>query len=199
MDAATPSPKLPAQAPPALTIEQLATFQKAERRAAKIRRAANVARTDGGITAFFAVCCLLSFCMGWENIVLGIIFTGVAINAFRGAKRLQKFDPDAATILMLNQVYLAGAIILYALYELHAAMVGGSGSFKELEALGSMGQDYANMERTVAYALYGVLIVGTIVGQGAMGLYYVTRRRLVEEYVKETPQWVMDLQKVQVR
>lgn len=188
------------QAVSPLTPEQLEAVRIANERARKIRRTATIARTDGGITALFAVCAILSFCMGWEGPVLGVILGAVALNAFRGAKRLVAFDADAPAILALNQLYLAGAIILYALYELHAGLSGSSGllatmglSEHELDSAVSSPFLLWILKGGIYWLIYGGLIVGTILAQGITALYYRARSKNLDQFLKETPRWVIDV------
>jgi hypothetical protein len=48
--------------------------------------------------------------------------------------------------------------------------------------------------KTASLAMYGGVIVLSILFQGGNALYYFTRRRHVEEFIAETPQWVRDVQ-----
>ena len=185
----------PSTDPPAFSPEQLREVALAQQRGKKIRRAVTTAKIDGGITAFFAGVCMLSSFLGIEGPILGVILGAVAFNSFRNAGKLAKFDRAAPAKLAMNQVYLAGAVILYALYELHANLTGSaSGHLAELAGMGDMGADIAGLERTVIWAVYGGLIAGTILAQGLTGLYYFSRAKLVQEYMDQTPAWVAELQ-----
>jgi hypothetical protein len=44
--------------------------------------------------------------------------------------------------------------------------------------------------------VYGTVIVLSIIFQGLTACYYFTRRKYVEAYVRETPQWVLDVQRM---
>ena len=57
--------------------------------------------------------------------------------------------------------------------------------------LGSINDLY----KTITIAIYGGLIAATLIFQGINALYYFTRRKHVEAYVSETPEWVVDLQR----
>jgi hypothetical protein len=43
--------------------------------------------------------------------------------------------------------------------------------------------------------VYGGLAAVAIFGQGGTALYYWSRRRFVEAYLKETPRWIIDAQR----
>ena len=190
--APTPPPGNSSQSPPGLTPEQLIAIQDAEKRVRKIQRAVTVARIDGGLTALFGVFGLLSFCLGWQGPVIGAFLCVVAFNAFRCAGKLDRLDPRAPALLAMNQLYLAAIIILYALYQLYVGP--DTSSLKQLEELGEAGgKEIADLYRTISMAVYLALIAGTIVAQGLTALYYMTRRRFVDAYLKETPQWLIDL------
>jgi hypothetical protein len=181
---------------PALSAEQLTVIQQADQRAKKVKLAVVVARTDGGITATFGVVGLLSFCFGWVGPVLGVLLLALAFNSFRCAGKLNRFDVRAPGMLAMNQIYLAAVIIAYALYQLYAGLAGGdAASLKQLEELGMSGADIADMMRSVTKLIYGLLIAGTVVAQGLTAMYYASRRKYVEAYLKETPQWLVDLQR----
>ena len=200
MDSPAPRVSSPARsASPGLSPDELAELANAQQRARKIHRAAKVARFDGTILAFFALMAVFSFCLGWEGPVLGVALGAVAFNSFRCASRLERFDIAAPSLLAMNQLYLAAAIILYALYALHSGLTGTSQLTKsligDLDALGADPSLKWLLEGGIYWLLYGGLIVGTILAQGLMGLYYATRRRAVVEYLEQTPQWVIDMQK----
>lgn len=170
----------------------------AERRFKKLSRAQVTARIDGGITAFFAVACLMTFCMGWENLVLGAIFGAIAFNSFRGAQRLRRADPAAPAALAMNQIYLAATVILYAIYQIYKSRTGGQELLSQAGDLKALGLDTAGLEQTYkwfAWILYGGLIFGTILAQGGAAIYYATRKKYLDAYIQETPQWVVDFLK----
>jgi len=87
----------------------------------------------------------------------------------------------------------------------HQALTGltGQGPFSaEIEAnpelatvLSSFDQiDY--LYRFLIVAVYGTVIVLSVVFQGLNALYYFTRGKHIEAYVRETPGWVLDLQRM---
>ena len=198
---ATPSPELSA--------DQLAELALAKQRGAKLKRAVGVATTDAWITAIFAGGAILTSCGGIEQILIGLALGYVAFNSFRGAAGLKRFDRSALDKLALNQIVLASAVILYAAFELWLVSSGKSALLKALAGdtkyqdlgLGSAGKMADDMRDIIIFALrmtYLLLILGTILGQGLMALYYRSRRRILDEYLNQTPQWVVDLQKSQL-
>jgi hypothetical protein len=199
------------KATPALVLseDQLAELARAKQRGAKLQRAVRVATTDAWITAIFAGGAILTSCGGIEQILIGLALGYVAFNSFRGAAGLKRFDRGAPGKLALNQIILASAIILYASVELWLVSSGKSALLKVLAGdtkygdldLGAAGKMADDMRDIIIFALrmtYVLLILGTILGQGLMALYYRSRRRILDEYMNQTPQWVVDLQKAQM-
>ncbi len=194
-------------APAALTPEQLAEIARAKQRGVKLQRAVRVATTDAWITAIFAVGAILTSCGGIDQLAIGIALAWVAFTSFRGAARLKRFDRSAPGRLAFNQVFLASAIILYAAYELWAISAGKSALLQALAGnasyggLGDMGQAVDSIRDLIIWALkatYILLMLGTIVGQGLTAMYYRSRLQILEDYLDQTPQWVVDLQKAQL-
>jgi len=187
----------PAGASP-LSPAQYAEIETANLRIKKIRRAAAVARVDGVIAAVFAVVAVLSFCLGWEGPVLGVIIGVIAWNSFRGATRLTKLDPTAPRRLAMNQVYLATTIILYAVYELYVGLAGNPAVGKALASSGALPDDLdvdmPSLVRLIYWTLYGGVIVGTILFQGLTARYYFSRRKFLNAYLHDTPAWIVQLQ-----
>ena len=50
-------------------------------------------------------------------------------------------------------------------------------------------------EEAATKSIYGGLIAGTLVFQGLNSFYYFTRRKHLEAYLIETPEWVVELQR----
>jgi hypothetical protein len=193
--------------PAVLTPEQLSEIARAKQRGVKLQRAVRVATTDAWITAIFAVGAILTSCGGIDQLAIGIALAWVAFTSFRGVAGLKRFDRSAPGRLAFNQVFLASAIILYAAYELWLVSTGKSALLQALAGntsygdLGDMGQTADNLRGLVVWALkltYVLLIFGTIVGQGLTALYYRSRRQILDAYLEQTPQWVVDLQKAQL-
>jgi hypothetical protein len=184
---------------PVLTPEQTRAIELGRQRAQKIRRAATVSKIDGGIMAFFAAGALASICLGWEGFILGIALTIVSVNSFRGAARLTRMDLTAPAFLAINQFFLAASIIIYALYCLHAGLTSKPDEVQQLlRQLSSDPQTNDELNRLYYWVLYGLLIIGTVVAQGLAALYYGSRAKYLKAYLRDTPQWVVDLQKAQL-
>ena len=61
------------------------------------------------------------------------------------------------------------------------------------QALDSQMAPYARLAPLMIYGFYGLVIVASILSQGGLALYYFTRRRRLEAFTRETPEWVRRL------
>jgi hypothetical protein len=183
-----------------LSVTHLNELAAARDRAKSIRKAARVAAFNGWTTATFAACSALFALFdpsGWL-ITAGLAL--VAYNEFRGRKRLLAFDPSAASLLGWNQLGLLAMITVYCLWSMFTSSSSTatlSAEFKDLKDLDSILSDYGGTQglvRSLSYGVYGSVIVLSALFQGGNALYYFTRRRLVDDFVAQTPDWVREVQ-----
>ena len=66
----------------------------------------------------------------------------------------------------------------------------------ELQAIFDSTMELDQTYRLFVVAVYGTVIVLSVVFQGLNALYYFTRRKHVEAYLQDTPKWVLDLQRL---
>jgi hypothetical protein len=185
-----------------LTPEQLLIVKRAAERSKKIRRAASVATLDGSIMALFTAVCLASAIFDfWSGILLGIALGIVTINSFRGAAGIRRFDPSAARLLTFNQFFLAFSVIVYAAIALYLATrtpLLADPQLKQIKELDpTMAANIQSLTDLVTKTLYIGLIVGTAIAQGLTAWYYWSRKKMIEDYLEQTPGWAVDLQKQQ--
>lgn len=184
-----------------LSVTHRRELSAARDRAKTIRKAARVAGFNGWTTAaaaaFSAMFLLFDRSPGAIAITLGLSI--IAYNEFRGRKRLLNFDPSAATMLGWNQLGLLAAIVIYCLWMLSGTSAEAAKAMTEFNSasqreLLSMAGDWEGLYKTASLAMYGGVIVLSVLFQGGNALYYFTRRRHVEDFIAETPQWVRDVQ-----
>ncbi len=172
----------------------------ARQRAAKLRRAISVAKFDAWGVAFFGGLTFLASLVSFSlvGIALGMGMAIVAYVEFKGIERLRQLDPEAATTLGRNQLFFGGMLLLYAIYSLfsiyhdNAPPFGGAISSADAAAIGV---DVTSITRMIGLLVYGTLAVVAITVQGGTALYYFSRRRYIEEYARQTPQWILDAQR----
>jgi hypothetical protein len=87
--------------------------------------------------------------------------------------------------------------MLYTSFTESSALSTELKGYAELdEALGAAGGFESLFKQIVLY-FYGGVIALSALFQGGTALYYFSRRRLIEDYVAETPEWVRDVQRTQ--
>ncbi len=194
-------------APPAaepLTPQQRREIALAKERSKSIRRAAGLANFNGWVTAVIAA---LSAPFALFSIVSFLVTVGLAIvayNEFRGRRRLLQYDPSAATLLGWNQIGLLSLITAYCLWMMFVGLGTLTAELQaQLDAVQQSQPDVANplgptdgLETLVNYiviAFYGTVIVLSVIFQGLNAIYYFTRRKCIDAYLQNTPEWARDV------
>lgn len=170
-------------------------------RARAIRKAARVASFNGWTTALIAALSAPFSLTSPVGLALTAGIALVAFNEFRGRKRLLNFDPSGATLLGWNQIGLLAMIVVYCVWMMYAS-VNESGTvaeevkaYADLDAaLGTTG-GFAALFKQIVVIFYAAVIGLSVLFQGGTALYYFSRRRHVEDYLAETPEWVRDVQR----
>ena len=190
-------PPMPA-APGPLSAEQLDELAAANLRARKALGASKVAAFNGWAAGIMAALCLPFAIGGPSALIMAGVLACVSWNEFRGRRQVKAFDVRGPRRLGWNQVAFMIAVCLYAVWRIHGVLTGPQLYAEEMErmpqlrpTLGSI----SDLQRTITLAVYGGLLVGTIVFQGMTAAYYFTRTRHVREYLRRTPEWVVDLQR----
>ena len=185
-----------------LTQEHHHELALATGRAKRIRKAARVAAFNGWVTGIFAAVSAPFALFSMAGFLVTVGLTLIAYNEFQGRKRLLQFDPSSSTLLGWNQVALLTLIIVYCLWMLLTGLTGAGPFAAEMEAnpeiaaaLGPL-DEFDYLYKVLVVAVYGTVIVLSAIFQGLNALYYFTRRKHVEAYVQETPDWVLDVQRM---
>jgi hypothetical protein len=176
-------------------LQQLAT---AHQRARKIRRALAVAQFDGWTVAIFAGLTLLFGIFSPVGLLIGLAMAAVAFFEFRGAAQLRRLDLDAPKRLALNQLFFGSVLLAYAIYALWKVFYTHNPQLDQVtQSLRDAGVqlDLRQLERTIALLIYGALAAVAIFGQGGTALYYFTRRKHLESYLRDTPPWILQAQR----
>lgn len=181
--------------------EQLAL---ANQRAKKIRRAAGVAAFNGWAMAICAVISAPFALFSFVGLLITVSLALLAANEFRGRKGLLRFDLKAPEALAWNQLALLTIIVLYCAWTLYTSLSGGGALANELKAypeLSSSLDSVGGIDQLVTgvvVAVYGSVIVLSIIFQGLNAFYYFSCRKHIEAYVNETPEWIIELQRSSV-
>jgi hypothetical protein len=170
----------------------------ARKRLRKVRRAAGVALFNGWSIGVFAVFSLAIGLFSLTSLLIGAALALVAYNEFVGAKMLRKLDTRAPWRLALGQLGLCAVLITYSLWSIYSLQVGPNPYEAALAAGGQATAIVGSIEqfqKMVTFAVYGGLIIGSIVFQGGTGWYYVTRTKHMRAYLSETPAWILALER----
>jgi hypothetical protein len=168
----------------------------------KVRAAARVAAFNGWTIGVIAALSAPFALFSVAGLVMAVGFTGIAFIEFRGRRRLLQYDPSAATLLGWNQIGLLTLIVVYCLWQLWSGLSGPSPLAAELEAQPELGEALGSLDdvdalyRSVVVAFYGLVIALTVVVQGLNAVYYFTRRKYVVACLRDTPEWVLGLERL---
>jgi hypothetical protein len=165
----------------------------------KLRRAAAYASFDAWSMAALG---LLSLLCGAYSSVSGLFVSAVLLVAayveFRGVARLRRLDLTALPHLAYNQLGLAGALIIYGIFSLIQIAHGGGLVATVNEQLsaagsGSAGPEAQEMVVEALELMYILLIAFAIFVQGGTALFYLSRRKHLQNYLESTPEWIQQM------
>jgi cytochrome b len=186
--------------PPPIDIpQQLALATKAW---GKMRRLASYAAFDGWTLAVLGALSLI--CGGYGSasaLLISFVLIGAGVFEIISVRRLRQLQPTAIPHLAYNQFGLAAALIIYSLFSLIQAHLhgGNSGVSSEVEqALSDAGGSTSDARAQVTSLMdifYSCLIAFALVWQGGTGLYYLSRRKALQEYLDQTPDWIQQMQR----
>jgi len=175
-----------------LTPEQQQELADAGQRARSLSRAGKIATFNVWSIGGFAAITLLFGMGSLEAMMLGLGMAFVARNEFRGRALLRSFDAAGPRLLAHNQLGFMGLIILYCCWSIYRTLYGPGLDMVGMEELLAGWED---LVATLTLAVYGTVIAATAIFQGLLARYYWGQVRVVEEYVRVTPAWVVELQR----
>lgn len=156
-----------------------------------------VAAVDGWsmvVLATLTIICSLTSVMG---LAMGLAMAAVGVIEIRGSQDLKRLLPRAPRRLALNQIGLGLLLVIYggvncwrSLHQAHplASLVGGD------PELTGMLSEYEGLARNLSVLVYAGVIGLGIVGPGLMAWYYHSRGPILQRYLRQTPQWLLELQ-----
>lgn len=179
-----------------LSPEQQQQLAEARDRSGEFLGAAKVAAFNAWTFAFCAGASLLFGLFSLTSLVMGVGLAVVARNEFVGRRRLRAFDPEALELLWRNQVGLMALIIGYCIWSMVRTVGAPDPQMAELTEL--LGEGTAELVESLTLTVYAVVIGATVIFQGLNARYYFVRVVKARDYVKETPAWVLDVQRAAV-
>lgn len=195
----------PAAQPPPVTAgdcpldqQHMEELARANERAKKVMKAAKMAAFNCWGVAIFAGLSLLFSLSSLKGLLVGVGMAVVAWNEFRGGRMVRRFDLRGPVLLGWNQVGFAVLLVAYSSWSIWDTLATPNPYLAEMQAnpaaastLGSIGELYT----TLTVAVYGGLIVLSIIFQGLTAVYYFTRSRHMRAYLEQTPDWVVRIQR----
>ncbi len=173
-------------------------LSQANQQARNILRAGNVAKFNGCVASIFAGLSLLSALFSVTALCVGAGLVIIARNEFHGRKLLRWFDPRGTQLLGWNQVGFIALLVAYSLWSIYTTLTGPSpydvyiAEHPELtQMLGPIGPMYT----TLTLVVYGGVIVLSVIFQGLNARYYFKKDKLLKAYLRQTPDWIVDLQR----
>ena len=178
---------------PPLTPEQQQDLDDAQERVGAFLGAAKVAAFNGWTVGFFAAVSILLGVFSVTNLVVGVGLAVVARNELVGRTRLRRFDPSGLELLWRNQLGFMVLIILYCLWSIYRTVAFPVPGMAQLTEL--LGDGTGELVQWLLLTAYAAAIVATTLFQGLNARYYFVRVARLRDYLRDTPQWVVDLQR----
>ena len=180
-----------------LTPELQHELSDAKERAGSFLGAAKVATFNGWSVGFFAVVSILFGLFSLTSFLVGVGLAFVARNEFVGRARLRSLDPSGLELLWRNQLGFMSLIIAYCVWSMYRTVAAPApqvlADFTQL-----LGGGLEDLIQSVTLTLYALVIAATGIFQGLNARYYFVRVSMIRDYVRDTPRWVLDLQRATV-
>lgn len=178
-----------------LSPEQRQQLAQASERAGKIMGAGKVAAFNGWTFGLIGAISVLFGLFSVTAFVAGACLLVVAWNELRGRRMLRELDQNGPALLWKNQVGLMTLVIAYCLWSMYQAVADPSAEIAQLEELAGLPDNFVT---DLTLTVYGGVILLTVLFQGLNARYYHTRVKLLADYLRETPGWIVDLQQINV-
>lgn len=186
----------PAASAPPVSEEQRRALVAGAAAMRPLRQAASVARGSGATTCVIAAA-------GFPISLVGLSVPGMLVCAaliaigvyeMRGAKGFLNASPGIHLRLALNQLALLACITLYCLAQAIVSLYFSGQSMQLLgDQLTGMGLDGQTVIQAVVVLVYGGVIAGSAIFQGAMALYYFSRGKAIDRFRGSVPEWVREV------
>ena len=157
-----------------------------------VARMLRVAHFDGG--SVLVLCGVLAIASAWygdfTGAVIGVLIAGAGAFELHGAGLIKAGEPRGLKWLVASQLYLLATILSYVGWRLMSydsaatrhllePMLHASDLQAQLTEAGATEADLLATVRTLYYACFSLVAVGTLFYQGGMAVYYYRRRAAV--------------------
>ncbi len=180
------------EGPAPLTPEQKRELEEAKERIRPLLKAVRRTRLN---TWSLGIAAALTIAFGMSSVSALLLGIGMAVATWyehRGGALLRRFDPKGPRLLGRNQLGLMAEVVVYALWEIYKAKVHPDADLAQMEVLGG---DTAGLITSLTIIMWVAVIATTGLLQGFMARYYFKRGPMAEAYVRDTPAWVIELQR----
>ena len=183
-----------------LAIRQATAARKAVKSAARVALTSSVVTLCIGVSAVPFVI----FWPSWLGVAMAVGLCTIGVVEYCGHRRMLKAEPSAARILGLNQLAFVGLICFYCVVQMLTFSTEEMKSAalspevrSQLTAMPSMEDGIDNqidkLGPVIVYGFYGLVIVLSVFSQGGLAIYYFTRRKRLEYFQSQTPEWIRRL------
>ncbi len=174
-----------------LTPQEQQALVDAARLLKPLARAARVANFDGTLYTIGGALSLLAGGLGMDvvNLTLGVALLAVGLFERGAARQLRVAHPQAP--LRVAKSELAGLAVMCS-YFLYAWLVMPALSEEfssQLSGLGSLGDSARRDAEAFQRIIYPTLLVTSLVVQGLVVRYFLSKRAAVNRYLDEVPEW----------
>jgi hypothetical protein len=187
-DSEHPPISLPPDSP--LDAGQMGELVAAVDRSRRLLRAGRAAAFTGGSLLVFGALSILVSVLSPPGVLVGGALLFLGWNELEGRKLLLRFQPQGPRRLAHNQLWLLAVIVAYCGWAIYRTRTAPSASVTEMETLLGLGEGFVSDATAAAYAL--VMAVGAAF-QWGMYRFHLARIALLQDYVKETPPWVVEV------
>ncbi|HAI11576.1 MAG TPA: hypothetical protein DCM28_07715 [Phycisphaerales bacterium] len=172
-------------------------IRDAQLRRKRINRVVGTARFNGWSEGIFASLSVIIALIDptFISVFAAAALIIIAYTEFHGRAVVKSLDPKGMTILACNQLVFGSLIIVYAISQLILNSQGNNPHLAELASISELGEQIAELEQIIVQMVYWSLIVGTILFQGGMALFFFRSKKHLKTYIQDTPQWVIDVLK----
>jgi hypothetical protein len=180
----------------ALNAQNQQELQSAKMAYRKIRRAIGMAQFDGwtiGIIAGFSFLFGV-VCGDWVSTVIGMALVINAWIELQSAQRLRQLDPQAIRRMGLNQLAVAGVIVLYVGWTIALILFGKDELASVSSASAQAGIDPGQI-RMLEVGVYLIVLAIGLASTLGMSRYYFTREKYLKAYLEQTPAWIIAMQR----
>jgi hypothetical protein len=176
-----------------LSPAQIEALANAMARAGKILASARMAAFTGWTLLVIGVLSFLLTFPSFSGVLVAGALVVVGWNELEGRKLVLGFRPGGPRRLARNQLWFLAVIVLYCAWSVHRALLHPVPEVTQLEELLGLKEGFL---AAATAAFYGLVLVVGAAYQLFMYRYHAARIRMVEEYVAETPPWIVEVQRV---